>query len=94
MAAAGVVAIGMGLVTLWRTDTADPTIVCEDVPQAVEQPVGAQLAAWHARRRWLALNTDEDLLGAALRCADVDTLLVRKVKSNHVTLAIALRNAE
>jgi hypothetical protein len=69
-AAAGVAAVGMGMVTIWRTDVATPTVVCEDVPQALEQPVGGQLPRWHARRRWLGDVDDAGLLAAHLRCAD------------------------
>jgi methylase of polypeptide subunit release factors len=68
--ASGIVAVGMGLVTMWRNDDAEPSIVCEDVPQAVEQPAGAHLPGWVARRRWLAGRDDVDLLQARLRCAD------------------------
>jgi SAM-dependent methyltransferase len=67
---AGVAAVGMGLVTMWRSESADPAVVCEDVPQAVEQPVGALLPGWIARRRWLQHRTDADLLASSLRAAD------------------------
>lgn len=69
-AASGVAAVGMGLVTLWRSESDDPVLVCEDVPQAVEQPAGAHLPSWIARSRWLAGTDDGALLVAALRCAD------------------------
>jgi hypothetical protein len=62
-----IAAVGMGLVTMWRSDTADPSVICEDVPQAVEQPIGAHLAGWVARRRWLADNDDAALMAARLR---------------------------
>jgi len=65
--AAGVPAIGMGLVTLWRRGSDRPVVVCENVPQAVEQPVGPYLPAWIARQRRLAALDDAGLLGAALR---------------------------
>lgn len=68
---AGVAAVGMGLVTLWRTD-GDPVVVCEDVPQAVEQPAGPHVAAWVGRRRRLAALTDTALADTPLRpCADL-----------------------
>ena len=76
---AGVAAVGMGLVTLWRSDTADPIVVCEDVPQAVEQPVGPQLPAWHARQRWLRSCSDDTLLAVALRPAE-DLVLDRSAR--------------
>ena len=67
---AGIAAVGMGLVTMWRTDSADPVVVCEDVPQAVQQPVGPSVAAWHGRARWLRGRSDEALFAATLRAAD------------------------
>lgn len=66
----GIAAVGMGLVTLWRGGAGSPAVVCEDVPQAVEQPSGATIAAWFARRRWLGAHDDAALLRARLRCAD------------------------
>ncbi|HET6878247.1 MAG TPA: methyltransferase [Jatrophihabitans sp.] len=67
--AAGVAALGMGLVALWRTDAATPVRVLEDVPQAIEQPIGAALPAWILRQRRLAACSDEQLLRTALRPA-------------------------
>lgn len=69
-AANGVVAVGMGLITLWRSEPADPAVVLEDVPQALEQPIGAAFRPWHARQRWLAATSDERLLDARLVAAD------------------------
>jgi methylase of polypeptide subunit release factors len=69
-AASAVVGIGMGLVTLWRSDAADPVLVMEDVPQAVEQPVGGHLPGWIERQRWLAATPDEQLRTARVRAAD------------------------
>jgi methylase of polypeptide subunit release factors len=65
-----VAAVGMGLVTLWRTDERDPAIVCEDVPQSLHQPVGPHIATWERRARWLDATTSPRLLASALRCAD------------------------
>ncbi|HKC27890.1 MAG TPA: hypothetical protein VKB75_07740, partial [Jatrophihabitans sp.] len=65
-AAAGVAAIGMGMITLWRSDGEDPLLVIEDVPQPMEQPIGAHLPEWHARQRWLAGCGDAELLASRL----------------------------
>jgi hypothetical protein len=65
-----VAAVGMGLVTLWRTDDAEVQVVCEDVPQSVEQPSGATIARWIRRRRWLAGLSPDDLLEVALCCTN------------------------
>ena len=59
---ARVAAVGMGLVSLRRTDRPSQ-IVCEDVPQAYQPPIGAAIAAWFDRRAWLA---GADLLDSRL----------------------------
>jgi methylase of polypeptide subunit release factors len=56
--------IGYGLVTLRRTERADPLVRAEDLRQSVIPPMGAQVAAWFDRQDWLAEH--RDLLGARL----------------------------
>jgi methylase of polypeptide subunit release factors len=68
--ASGIVAVGMGLATLQRTDRRDPRIVCEDVPQAVASPAGTHIGGWFERQKWLAGRDDQALLSARLRVAD------------------------
>jgi hypothetical protein len=58
----------MGLVSLRRTDRAEPTVVLEDVRQAVDQPVGGQVRRWLVTQDRLARMSDNDLLGATLSC--------------------------
>jgi methylase of polypeptide subunit release factors len=65
-AANEVAAVGMGLITLWRTDAVEPVIVLEDVRQVIEQPIGAELPRWIARQRWLAAVDDHGLLATCL----------------------------
>ncbi|HEX8006263.1 MAG TPA: methyltransferase, partial [Trebonia sp.] len=60
-------AIGFGLVTARASGHDDPTVVCEDLRQQVEQPMGDRVAQWFDRREWLRAN---DLLSATLRKAD------------------------
>jgi methylase of polypeptide subunit release factors len=43
-------AVGFGLVTLRRGGHAEPTVRIEDLRQAVDQPLGAQVAAWFDRQ--------------------------------------------
>src|SRR2546421_2427587 len=43
-------AIGFGLVTLRHGGHADPTVRIEDLRQAVDQPLGEQVAAWFDRQ--------------------------------------------
>ncbi|MGN6607296.1 MAG: DUF7782 domain-containing protein [Jatrophihabitans sp.] len=63
---AGVLAIGLGLITLWSTDRS-PIRVLEDVPQPLAQPIGPTVAAWPGVQRWLARTDDAGLLDTALR---------------------------
>jgi methylase of polypeptide subunit release factors len=48
-AAAGVEAVGFGLVTLHRSGAEQPTVRIEDVMQPIEEPAGTQVAAWFDR---------------------------------------------
>ncbi|OLT43202.1 SAM-dependent methyltransferase [Saccharomonospora sp. CUA-673] len=65
--------IGFGFVTLRKTD-GTPTIVCEDLRQAYDDPLGAEAAAWLDRVDWLRPRDDEALLGTALRVPDTVVL--------------------
>ncbi|MFC5052175.1 DUF7059 domain-containing protein [Saccharothrix xinjiangensis] len=55
--------IGFGFVTLRRTDTEHPEVVCEDLRHAYDDPLGPESAAWLDRVAWLRSHDDEDLLG-------------------------------
>ena len=57
-------AVGFGLVTLRRTDRADPHVRVEDLRHSVEPPIGRRIAEWYDRRDWLA--TQDGLLDARL----------------------------
>lgn len=70
MAAAGVVAVGMGVVTLWNSGSSDPVVACEDVPQPVAQPAGPTIRKWLPRQHWLRDSSDADLLATRLAAAD------------------------
>ncbi|MGI8667646.1 MAG: DUF7059 domain-containing protein [Jatrophihabitans sp.] len=63
---AGVLAVGMGLVSIRRGGCAPSRVVCQDVPQAHEQPIGTAVAQWFDRESWLA---GTDLLTARLAAA-------------------------
>jgi hypothetical protein len=65
----GVAAVGMGLVNIRRTDSSQPTTVCEDVVQAVEQPIGPDIASWFDRMAWLSVRTDQALLASTVTAA-------------------------
>jgi methylase of polypeptide subunit release factors len=49
----GVDGVGFGFVTLRRTGGATPTVVCEDLRQAFDDPLGAEAAGWLDRVAWL-----------------------------------------
>jgi methylase of polypeptide subunit release factors len=75
LAAQGVHAIGFGFVTLRRTapDVAG-TVVCEDLRQSHDDPLGPEIEAWLDRTAWLARHPGEALLDARLRVPDTVAL--------------------
>ena len=75
---AGVIGVGMGLISVRRTPGVRSRAVCEDVPQAYERPVGPQITSWFDRRAWLHRSGPDGLLAARLRAADG---LVRSAQS-------------
>jgi methylase of polypeptide subunit release factors len=102
-AGAGVAAVGMGLVSIRRPIGGEPggvgqaaggrqgapAVICEDVPQPVVQPIGAEIAAWFDRQAWLrdggeqavpdARQFGDRLLDARLRAAPGLVLEVRSL---------------
>jgi methylase of polypeptide subunit release factors len=69
-AAAGVEAVGFGLVTLHRSGAATPVVVAEEARQPVTQPLGPHVTSWFDRQDWLRAHPD--LLSAHLsRAADL-----------------------
>jgi hypothetical protein len=75
--ASGVLAVGMGLVNIRRTGSDHGSVLCEDVRQAVQQPIGDEIAGWFDRHRWLQ-QADVSLLLSSRFVADTD--LVRDVR--------------
>jgi methylase of polypeptide subunit release factors len=62
-------AIGFGLITLRRTDAA-PVVVFEDLPDAIDDPLGPEVEGWLDRIDWLRAHARDDaLLGATLAVA-------------------------
>lgn len=60
--------VGFGFVTLRRTaDNVTPTIVCEDLRQAYDDPLGGEAAGWLDRVAWL--REHPDLLGTRFTVA-------------------------
>ncbi|EHR62116.1 DUF7782 domain-containing protein [Saccharomonospora cyanea] len=58
--------IGFGFVTLRRTDVPTPTVVCEDLRHAFDDPLGEEAAAWLDRVDWLRAH-EPDLLDVVYR---------------------------
>jgi Methyltransferase small domain len=63
-AASGVAGIGMGLISLRRTGEQSSQVVCQDVPQAHEHPIGPAIADWFSRQAWLRDRSAAELLEA------------------------------
>lgn len=61
--------IGFGFVTLRRTETTAPTVVCEDLRHAFDDPLGEEAAAWLDRVDWLRAH-ESDLLDVVYRVPD------------------------
>ncbi|MER5772942.1 methyltransferase [Streptomyces sp. NPDC002039] len=55
-------AVGFGWITLRRTDAAEPSIVVEEWPHSVEQPLGEAVLAHFARQDYLREHDDAALL--------------------------------
>lgn len=56
--------VGFGWITLRRTDAAEPSIVVEEWPHTVEQPLGESVLAHFARQDYLRQHDDAALLEA------------------------------
>lgn len=62
--ARGTKSVGFGWITLRRTDAAEPSIVVEEWPHTVEQPLGEAVLAHFARQDYLREHDDAALLEA------------------------------
>ncbi|MFJ6486569.1 MULTISPECIES: DUF7059 domain-containing protein [unclassified Streptomyces] len=68
--ARGTKSVGFGWITLRRTDAADPSIVIEEWPHTVEQPLGEAVLAHFARQDYLRQHDDAALLEAHFALAE------------------------
>ncbi|MFF8815965.1 class I SAM-dependent methyltransferase [Streptomyces pactum] len=66
----GTTAVGFGWITLRKTGAARPSVVVEEWPHPVEQPLGAVIADHFDRQDYLREHDDAALLGARFRLAD------------------------
>jgi hypothetical protein len=70
LAAQKVEAVGFGLLTL-RHASGTPTVVVEDLPGELDDPLGPEVAGWLRRVDWLHAHAGDDaLLDAHLRLAE------------------------
>ncbi|GAA3014449.1 DUF7059 domain-containing protein [Streptomyces fulvorobeus] len=67
--AAGTKAVGFGWITLRKTRAAEPSIVVEEWPHPVEQPLGPAIEAHFARQDYLREQDDAALLAARFTLA-------------------------
>ncbi|HKS47569.1 MAG TPA: class I SAM-dependent methyltransferase [Amycolatopsis sp.] len=51
--------VGFGFVTLRRAEVANPTVVCEDLRQSYDDPLGPEAGAWLDRVAWLRAHSGE-----------------------------------
>ncbi|MTD59578.1 class I SAM-dependent methyltransferase [Amycolatopsis pithecellobii] len=51
--------VGFGFVTLRRAEVRHPTVVCEDLRQAFDDPLGPEAGGWLDRVEWLREHGDE-----------------------------------
>lgn len=72
-AANDVEAVGFGFVTLRRTDSAHGEVVCEDLRQAYDDPLGPETDGWLRRVDWLRAH-GSDLLESRLKTAPTTVL--------------------
>ncbi|MEU3311124.1 methyltransferase [Streptomyces sp. NPDC006687] len=63
-------AVGFGWITLRRTDAAEPSIVAEEWPHTVEQPLGETVLAHFARQDYLREHDDAALLAGYFRLTE------------------------
>ncbi|WP_079405702.1 DUF7059 domain-containing protein [Streptomyces sp. 3211] len=68
--ARGTKSVGFGWITLRRTDAAEPSIVVEEWPHTVEQPLGDAVLAHFARQDYLREHDDAALLEARFTLAE------------------------
>ncbi len=89
-AAERVAGIGMGMITLRRSDSAEPDVVLDEITGAGEEVTGPEAAAFMARRNWLRDASDADLLGTRLSLAST-VILEQRALPGHEGWATVLR---
>jgi len=62
----GVAGIGMGMINLRRIGDQSSQVLCQDVPQAHECPIGTAIEDWFGRSAWLRAASPGELLETRL----------------------------
>lgn len=62
-------AVGFGLISARRADRDDPIVVCEELYQSHDDPLGGEVASWFDRQAWLASTPLSSLLATRFRVA-------------------------
>ncbi|MTD16484.1 methyltransferase [Nakamurella sp. YIM 132087] len=78
-----VAGIGMGVLTLRRTDSDDPDVVLDEITGAGEEVTGPEAAAFLARRDWLRDVSDAELLATPLSLASTVILEDRSIATDN-----------
>lgn len=69
-----VAGVGFGYVSVRATGALQSTVVCEDLSQQWDDPLGPETAAWFDRIAWLRSRTADDLLDTAFVLTPVSRL--------------------
>ncbi len=89
-AAEHITGIGMGTVTLRRSDSRDPDVSLDEITGAGEEVTGDEADAFLARRRWSAGIGDAELIGTSL-ALDPAVYLEQRSLAGHQGWAPVLR---
>lgn len=81
-AAERVTGIGMGSITLRRSDSADPAITLDELTGPGDELSGPEVAAFLARRAWVLARSDRELLATRLSLAP-DAILEHRSVAGH-----------
>jgi methylase of polypeptide subunit release factors len=63
-------AVGFGVVTMRRSDRADPVVRIEEARQPIDPPLGTHVVAWLERQDWLAAHPGGAVLDVSYRRPD------------------------
>lgn len=82
--------IGMGVVTLRRTDADHPAVALDEITAAGQEVTGPEADAFLARRRWVDRQSDADLLATRLALSSA-VILEERALAGHEGWSTVLR---